>query len=259
MSPGLFNAIGRGIDIKLVATKGAGAPSPDSPFEGTNALVVAASARDAIRDYPDLRGKSVALPDRGSTLELTLTKALDRGGLTIDDVDLKLVSFPDTLLALANGSVDAAMELEPYIAQGKARGILEVWKRGAELVPGQQATAVVYGPTMAQMAGNPGGRLMVAYTRGLRDYNDAIGPKRQGREELIQTLIRNTALRDRAIYDQIGWGYFNPDCALNADSVAEILDWYVANGSVPQRPDLAQTIDNRPCAYAVQQLGPYQP
>ncbi|HLH26589.1 MAG TPA: ABC transporter substrate-binding protein [Chloroflexota bacterium] len=261
MSPGLFNAIARGIDVKLVATKGAGPPDPSSPFAGSNALVVAAgvAARGAIQDYADLRGKSVSLPDRGSTMEMTLTRALERGGLTIDDVDLKLMPFADTLAALANGSVDAAVQLEPYIAQGQARGILVVWKRGAELIPGQQATAVVYGPTMAQMPDNAGGRLMVAYTRGLRDYNDALGPKQQGREQLISILIQNTALKDRAVYDQLGWGYFNPDCSLNADSIAEILDWYVANGYVPQRPDLAQAIDNRYCAYAVQQLGPYQP
>ncbi len=261
MSPGLFNAIARGIDVKLVATKGAGPPEPSSPFAGSNALVVAAPvfASGAIRDYPDLRGKRVALPDRGSTMEMTLTRALERGGLTIDDVDLKLMPFPDTLAALANGSVDAAMQLEPYIAQGVARGIHVLWKRGAELIPGQQATAVVYGPTMAQMPGNAGGRLMVAYTRGLRDYNDAMGPKQRGREELISILIQNTALKDRAVYDQLGWGYFNPDCSLNADSIAEILDWYVANGHVPQRPDLAQALDDRYCAYAVQQLGRYQP
>jgi ABC-type nitrate/sulfonate/bicarbonate transport system substrate-binding protein len=261
MSPGLFNAIARGIEVKLVATKGGGPPDANSPFAGSNALVVAApvAASGAIRDYPDLRGKRISLPDRGSTMEMTLARALTLGGLTIDDVDLKLMPFPDTLAALANGSVDAAVQLEPYIAQGQALGILMIWKRGAELIRGQQATAVVYGPTMAQMPGNAAGRLMVAYTKGLRDYNDAMGPKQQGREALIAILIQNTALKDRALYDQLGWGYFNPDCSLNAPSIAEILDWYVANGHVPQRPDLAQAIDDTPCAYAVQQLGRYQP
>src|SRR5579884_822544 len=260
MSPGLFNAIARGIDIKLVATKGAGPPDPNSPFAGSNALVLAAgvAASGAIQDYADLRGRTIALPDRGSTLELALTKGLQRGGLTIDDVEIKLLSYADMLVALANGSVDAAMELEPYIAQGKARGILVVWKRGAELYPGQQATAVVYGPTLTRRGDDVGGRFMVAYTRGLRDYNDAIGPKRRGRAELIAILTRHTALTDPAIYDQIGWGYFNPDCYLNTESVAETLDWYVAQGYVPQRPDLSQAIDHRYCDYAVQYLGRYQ-
>ena len=37
------------------------------------------------------------------------------------------------------------------------------------------------------------------------------------------------------------------------------LDWYHANGYIAQLPDLQQIVDNRPCDYAVQQLGKYQP
>jgi NitT/TauT family transport system substrate-binding protein len=261
INPALYNAIARGIDIKLVATKGSTPPVAEGNLIGSQALVLAAevAASGTVRDYADLRGKNVALPDRGSTLERGLTKALERGGLTIDDVEIKLLAYADMLAALANRSVDAAMELEPFIAQGAARGILVPWKRGAELYPGQQATAVIYGPTMPQMGGNAGGRLMVAYTRGLRDYHEAFGPKQRNHADMIALLVRNTAIKDAALYDQMGAGYMNPDCYLNTETMDADIDWYVANGYVPQRPDLAQAIDNRYCDYAIQQLGRYQP
>src|SRR5712692_2712006 len=158
INPALYNAIARGIDIKLVATKGSTPPVAEGSLIGSQALVLAAdvAASGAIQDYADLRGKSVALPDRGSTLERALHKALERGGLTIEDVEIKLLAYADMLPALSNRSVDAAMELEPFIAQGAARGILVPWKRGTELYPGQQATAVIFGPTMAQIGGNAG-------------------------------------------------------------------------------------------------------
>src|SRR5262245_33179179 len=110
INPALYNAIARGIDIKLVATKGSTPPVAEGNLIGSQALVLAAdvAASGAVRDYADLRGKNVALPDRGSTLERGLTKALERGGLTIDDVEIKLLAYADMLPALANRSVDAA-------------------------------------------------------------------------------------------------------------------------------------------------------
>ena len=261
VSAGLFNAIARGIDIKLVATKGSVGPDGQSPFPGTQALVLAAdlAASGAVQDLRDLRGRSVALPERGAGLEAMLDKALQPLGLSTAELDAKLMPYPDMLAALANRSVDAAMELEPFTTQGVGRGILVRWKSGAELYPGQQAAAVVYGPTMGRLGRDAGNRLMLAYTRGLRDYHDAIGPRRLNREEMIATLIRNTALKDRALYDQMSWTYLNPDCYLNVDAMGWDLDWYATQGYVTQKPDLVQSVDHGYCDHALQQLGRYQP
>ena len=261
VSAGLFNAIARGIDIKLVATKGSVGPDAQSPFPGTQALVLAAdlAASGAVQDLRDLRGRPVALPERGAGLEAMLDKALQPLGLSTAELDAKLMPYPDMLAALANRSVDAAMELEPFTTQGAGRGILVRWKSGADLYPGQQAAAVVYGPTMGRLGRDAGNRLMLAYTRGLRDYHDAIGPRRVNREEMIGILIRNTPLKDRALYDQIAWTYLNPDCYLNVDAMAWDLDWYATQGYVTQKPDLVQSVDHSYCDHALQQLGRYQP
>jgi NitT/TauT family transport system substrate-binding protein len=258
---GLFNAMARGIDVKIVATKGAVGTDPRGPFSGVQAMVLAAdlAASGAVRDYRDLKGRTIGLSDRGSGLEIMVDRALKQVGLTLDDVEFKNLTYPDMLAALANRSIDAAMQLEPFIAQGQARGILTRWKTGADLYPGDQAAAVVYGPTMVQLGRDAGNRLMVAYTRGLRDYHEAFGPKQRNRAEIIAILTRNTTVKDPALYDQMGAAYMNPDCYLNAEAMAWDLDWYVANGYVPQKPDLAQAIDNGYCDYAVQQLGRYQP
>ncbi|HLH26605.1 MAG TPA: ABC transporter substrate-binding protein [Chloroflexota bacterium] len=258
---GLFNAIARGIDVKLVMTKGSVGTDPQGPFTGVQAMVLSAdlAASGAVRDYRDLKGRTIGLSDRGSGLEIMVDRALKEVGLTLDDVEFKNLTYPDMLAALANRSVDAGMELEPFIAQGQARGILTRWKTGAELYPGDQAAAVVYGPTMAQMGRDAGNRLAVAYTRGLRDYHEAFGPERRNRAEIVAILTRNTTVKDPALYDQMGAAYMNPDCYLNADAMAWDLDWYVANGYVPQKPDLTQALDNGYCDYAVQVLGRYQP
>src|SRR5581483_175028 len=198
VNPGLFNAIARGVDLKLVTTKGATGPDPSSPFAGGISLVLGAdvAASGAIRDYADLKGRPIAISTRGSALEVILDKALHRGGLTLDDVDIKTLGYPDMLPALANRHVDAAIELEPFIAQGAGKNVLVPWKNAVEIHPGQQAAAILYGPSILQMGRDAGNRFMLAYLKGLRDYNDAFGPKKQGRDDVVASLVRNTQLKD---------------------------------------------------------------
>ena len=62
-----------------------------------------------------------------------LDRALQPSGLTTQDVEFKLMPYPDMLVAMANRSIEGAMELEPFIAQGAARGVLVRWKTGADL------------------------------------------------------------------------------------------------------------------------------
>ncbi|HEY7060535.1 MAG TPA: ABC transporter substrate-binding protein [Chloroflexota bacterium] len=261
VSPALFNAVARGIDIKLVATKGATAPEPNGPFSGSIWMVLGpdVAASGAVNDYADLRGKTVAIGTRGSSIEVILDRALQRGGLTMDDVDVKSLGYPDMLPALVNHQVDVAVELEPFIALGTANGSLVKWKSAAEIHPGQQSAVILYGPNILQMDGDAANRFMVPYTRSLRAYNDAFGPKQLHRAEMIESLTRNTALKDPAIYDRLGLGYINPDCYLSMDGMRYDVDWYVSHGYVQQPPDLGQLVDNHYCDYAIQQLGRYQP
>src|SRR5207248_8131345 len=128
----------------------------------------------------------VALSIRGSSLEVILDRALQRGGLTLDDVEIKTLGYADMLPALVNRQVDVALELEPFIALGSANGSLVPWKSAAEIHPGQQSAVLLYGPSILQMSGNAGNRFMVAYTRSLRAYNDAFGPKGINRAEMIE-------------------------------------------------------------------------
>ena len=261
VNPGLFNAIQRGVDLKLVSTKGATGPDPSSPFAGGISFVLGTevAASGAIRDYADLRGRPIAISTRGSALEVILDKALHRGGLTLDDVDIKTLGYPDMLPALANRHVDAAIELEPFVAQGAGKGVLVPWKNSVEIHPGQQAAAILYGPSILQMGDNAGNRFMVAYVRGLRDYNDAFGPKRLNRADMVNILIRNTQLKDPALYDQMGLTYLNPDCYLNLETMATDVDWYFEHGYIARKPDVTQLVDHSFCDYALQQLGRYQP
>ena len=256
---GLFNAMARGINVKLVADKGAVSPDGKNKngFTGLQWLVVAKSEADSIKRYQDLKGKTVAIPDRGAGLEIMLDKLLAKGGLTLNDVNIKTVPFPSMLAALGNKSIDAALELEPFATQGAAKGSLVRFKNAVDFYPGEQAAALVFGPSVDRMGHNVGTRFMVAYTKGLRAYNDAFGPKKKDHAAVVSILVKNIAVKDPALYDEMSWSYMNPNCTLNSKVLAEDLDWYVAHGYVKVKPDLSKAIDDSYCAAAVNQLGPY--
>jgi NitT/TauT family transport system substrate-binding protein len=254
----LFNAIARGVNIRVVATKGSITERPqEKPSSG---LVIRKPLFDsgAIKEAKDLKGRKIAVASRGATQEESLDNFMKQAGLTIDDIDVQTMTFPDTLPALANGSIDGAMELQPWITQGRASNILVFWKDTAEMTPGLQTNALTFGPSVPKMGQDAGVRFMTAYTQALRYYNDAVGPKHANWDEFVDIMIKNTSLKDKALYDQVGWTYMSPDCSVNIPSVGQNQDWYMAHGYVKQPVDLKTVVDDSYCQAAVKALGPYQ-
>jgi NitT/TauT family transport system substrate-binding protein len=258
---GLFNAIARGLDIKIVADKGQHSGTPQNGF--TSALVLAVSKQDAdagtYKTYADMKGKTVALTGTGAGAEVMLDKALQTVGLSTKDVNIKPLSFADMLSALANHSIDLAVEIEPFVAQGEARGILVAWKKSEEIYAGQQGGVLMYGPTVAKLGPDAGDRFMLGYVKGLRDYYNAFGLKPVNQAAVVTILTNFTSVKDPGLYARMGWDYMNPDGYVNAEAVADDLKWYTAHGYVQQPPDLGKVIDNSYVDHAVQKLGKYSP
>ncbi len=256
---GTFNAIARGTGIHLVADSGQVSPDPANGFSSAFMFMAAKDTIDSgrIRDFADLKGKTYGTTGTGgSTPELVLDRALRSAGLTLADIDTRTMTFADLPQAVANKSVDFALGVEPFIALGEARGIWVRWKSPTEIYPGAQIAALLYGTTMDAAGPDAGKRFAVAYTRGLRDYYEAFGPKAQNRAEIVSILVNNTAVKDPALYDHMSWNYVNPNCSVNLQTLANDLEWYAGKGYVPLL-DVQQVVDDTYCQYAVQQLGAY--
>jgi NitT/TauT family transport system substrate-binding protein len=260
MGAGLFNAIARGLDIKVVADKGQHSGTPQNGF--TSALVLAISKQDSeagtYKTYADMKGKTVALTGKGAGAEVMLDKALQSVGLSTADVEIKTLSFSDMLPAFTNRSIDLAVEIEPFVTQGEARGILVAWKKSEEIYAGQQGGVLMYGPAVAKLGADAGDRIMVAYLKGLRDYYEAFGLKHKNEADVVAILTKYTSVKDPSLYARMGWDYMNPDGFVKSEAVAEDLKWYAAHGYVQQGPNLSSVIDNSFVEHALQRLGKYQ-
>jgi ABC-type nitrate/sulfonate/bicarbonate transport system substrate-binding protein len=247
----LFNAIGRELPIRIVADNARVAP-------GRSHIALVARpdllAEGSLRDYADLRGRAIAINARGGGVEIQLDRALARGGLTLADVDLKEVPFPEMVPALANRSLDLAIEIEPFLALGIARGAFAVFQPVGEFYPDHQVAVLLYAPQFAAQ-GDAARRFMVAYLRGLRDFDDAFYHDR-GRADVVEILARNTVVRDAALYAAMVPHRVDRNGQVNRESLAADLDWYAAHGYLTrEKPDLSAVVDTSFLDYALGQLG----
>lgn len=258
ISAGLFNAMARGVDLKIVADKGQHSGSPINGFTSAVVLVVPQSDADKYKTLADLKGKTIALASVGSGNEIMLDRGLRTVGLTEQDISIKQLAFPDMLAALSTHGVDVAVEIEPFVAQGQAKGILVPWLKSEELYAGQEGGVLIFGSNMAKLGQDVENRFMVAYVKGIRDYYDAFGSKHQNTEAIAQILANNTDVKDLSLYARMGYDYIDPNGYINTDPVTYDLDWYSSHGLVQDKPDLAKVIDNSFVDYAVKQLGKYQ-
>lgn len=103
-------AANRTLSAKVVADAYAATP---------NALVVIVGPNSPIKSVADLQGQKIATQAPGNINELLVRDLLDTNHLNPNSPTYLPVHFPDMASALADGSVGAITELEPYITEAE--------------------------------------------------------------------------------------------------------------------------------------------
>ena len=75
-----------------------------------------------IRSPRDLEGKTLAVNTLENVAELTAKESLTKQGVDVSGIELAEVDFPDMNGALAQGRVDAAFQIEPFVSLGLKEG-----------------------------------------------------------------------------------------------------------------------------------------
>lgn len=88
-----------------------------------------------IRSFRDLKGRTVAVPNRFSNQYLMIFKALADYGMKIKDLKIVEMPPPDMPAALYSKSVDAVISGEPFMAQTELEGYGRVLYQAKELWP----------------------------------------------------------------------------------------------------------------------------
>jgi len=161
--------------------------------------------------------------------------------------------------ALANGSIDVALPIEPFVTHIVEQGVGVIWKRDDEVVPGHQVAVVLYSPKFIETKPELAHKFMLAYLKGARDYNDAFVKKdAMKRRDVVQILIRNTPVKDPALYDKMVMPGIDPNGRVNLESLARQQEWFVAKGAQKTKVDLSKAVDTEFVDSAVRVLGIYR-
>jgi NitT/TauT family transport system substrate-binding protein len=252
---GLYNAFAQGSRLRVVADKG----SALNERFGLNPLLVRKDLYDSgqLRDFSQLRGKRVGLSGLTTTNRVDINKILERGGLTEADIELTAMSFPDMVPALANGNIDFAIANEPSASVAIERGAAVRIGTVADIYPNHQVAMLMYSEQFATQRRAVAQRYMVAYLRGIRDYNDAFVANRD-KADIVRILGETTGITDPAIYEKIVLPGLNPDGYVFKETLAEDQTWFLRLGLQREPVDIDQLVDNQFVEYALAQLGPYQ-
>ena len=128
--PSLFNAVMRDAEIKIVA------PNVSLDERSASSALVVRSGED-IRTGADLAGRTVALNTEGGSVQVYLDRILAAGGLTLADVKVTALPFADMMTGLANGAIDAAWEVEPFITISGRQRTAQVLYLVGQVYPGE--------------------------------------------------------------------------------------------------------------------------
>src|SRR3954453_13947302 len=86
----------------------------------TNGQGILVPANSGIRSIADLKGKRVGFT-KGTSAQNVVIAALEKAGLTYEDITPVYLTPPDAGPAFANGSIDAWAVWDPYFAIGEKR------------------------------------------------------------------------------------------------------------------------------------------
>ncbi len=258
-SASFFNAVARGIDIRIVADKVSTPPGRPS-----QTLIVRKDLVDSgrVKSIADLKGMKFANGAPGTGASVTLERMLATGGLKLSDIELVSLAFPQMVVALANKAVDAALPAEPATTQAVERGFATKLLGDDVAYPNHEIAVIYFTGKFVGEKPDVAKRFLKAFLRGVRDHDDALGPdgKLVGEkgEAIINILNEYTPIKDPQFYRNFPLAACNPDGTINVESIATDLAAFKAQGLIEGDVDLAKVVDTRFLDAAVKELGPYK-
>lgn len=260
ISAGLFNAIADGVGLRIVADKARVVPP------GFASLLVSKDLVDSgeYQDFADLEGRTVAVPAKGVVTGPWLNAFLEAGGLGFDDIRLVEIGFADQIAALANGSIDAAVSIEPSTTRAVEEGAAARVARTRELLDGLQTSGILYSDAFAEQQ-DLATRYMVAYLKGVRFYNDTLVDGMldgSDGDEVARILVEYTAVDDPEFYKKIALHGVDPDGESKLPAIRDMLEFFAGRGLLDSDVDIDaamdQAFDSSFREAAADELGPYQ-
>lgn len=231
-NPALWNAVARGIDVKVTLDM-----ITQAPGHGSTALVIRKDLYDAGRgrSLNDLVGLDLAItpPGKATVSACAVAAGLQRVGLTLDDLNIQSLTFPDMVPALANGSIDGGILAEPFLARARRQGSAVRVMGLDEMYPYFNLSQLGFATSFYN--DRPAAKAFArAYIRAGREYLAAV-TGRSGeaeRAQIDEMIARHTGLDAATVHEMVPSG-LNPNGLPNVDSMLYCYQFFRDQGLIP--------------------------
>lgn len=250
ISAGYFNALEKDLPITIAADR------VTTPV-GHN-LMLRPDLKDQVKDIRGLKGKVLSSNGQGSVSTYEIGKILESGGLTLADVDIKIIPFTQQALAFNNKAIDGAIVIPPFVSQMVEQGHAVPFADADEIIQPRPMTIAVIMINTDWAKKNPElvRNYFVAWLRGVRDFCQAYhgGPERA---QVIDLLIRSGQERRPEMLHKYPWPARSPNGRLNVTSMLDMQSWYVKNKLANVELPAERLVTNDYVDAAAQKLGPF--
>ena len=250
ISAGYFNGLEKNLPLTIVMDR------VSSPL-GHN-LMLRPDLKGQITALRQLKGKVIASNGAGAVSTYEVGKMLETDGLTLNDVDVKVLPFPQMAIAFANKAIDAAIVIPPFTSTLLDGGHAVNFKDPDDLVKPHPLTIAVsmintdWAKANEQVVRN----YYVAYLRAVRDYCNAYHGGKD-RAAMIDLLIKTGTENRPELLHKYPWPARDPNGRINTESMLDMQAWYVKMkmSSVALPPE--RLVNTSFIREAVAKLGPF--
>jgi len=250
ISAGYFNAIEKNLPVTIVADR------VSTPIRHN--LMIRPDLKDQIKSFKDLKGKVVASNGTGSVSTYEVGKMLEREGLSISDVEIKVIPFPQMSVAFTNKAIDAAIVIPPFVWAFEDQKIAVKFGEADDLIQPNPMTIAVIMVNTDWAKSNKAllNNYFVAWLRGARDYCQAFHGSPL-RAEVIDALVKSGTERRPELLHKYPWPARSPNGQLNVASMLDIQSWFLKNKMITAQFPAERLVDMSYVQNAVQKLGPF--
>ena len=250
LTAGLYNSIGQGMKIAIVADKGREWPR----YKLTALLVNTEQWKAGVRDLKDLKGKRIGITQIGSTFHYILGNLLEKKGMSLNDVKVvplgSISSMRDTLIS---NQIESVFLNQPLVTAVEKNGQGNVLLWVGDHLP-YQIAAIFYGEKLMKNR-SAAIAFMKGYIRSCRYYSDHALTKKEGiaYQEILDLIAKYTEEKTDAI--ALALPYNDRNGELLTEDIQKQLDWYFKNGMVSTKMSSSEMVDLSFWKEALQQLG----
>jgi NitT/TauT family transport system substrate-binding protein len=137
--PPIISAVDNGVPVKIVAA-----------LQGNGSGIIVGK-NSGIKAAADLKGKKIAVPNKGSIQDIMLRQLLKQNNISYDnDVTVNNVPVGQMPGAVDAGTVDAAFTWEPYVSMTAMKNMGDILLRSEQIMANHPCCAVATSDTMIQ-------------------------------------------------------------------------------------------------------------